>query len=126
MLGKEECLEKIEAVKDDIRKMSDIDEPEMLNDTATRLKGLNYTPPVSVPLNTFLHLTTTELLAEIDRISLLPDGEMPHLEGGENLGPWDIKLEHISVLVFYFKELAELRRQVPEAWDEVDELYVHD
>ncbi len=126
MLSKAECLKKIDALRDDIRAMTDIDEPDMVNETADRLKGLNYTPPVSVGLDTFLTYTTAGLLREIDRIVDLPDAELAHPGSNEKLGPWAIKLEQISVLVFYFKELATLRRQVPEAWDEVDELYVHD
>jgi hypothetical protein len=126
MLSKTECLQKVDALRDDIRAMTDIDEPAMISETAARLKGLNYTPPVSVSLDTFLSFSTSGLLDEIDRISNLPDDDMAQPEGSEELGPWAIKLEHISVLVFYFKELAELRRGVGEAWDEVDELYVHD
>ncbi len=126
MVSKAKCLEKIEALRDDVRAMTDIDEPDMINETAARLKGLNYTPPVSVGLDTFLTFTTAGLVREIDRIIDLPDAEMAHLGGREKTGIWAVKLEHVSVLVFYFKELAALRRQVPEAWDEVDELYVHD
>ncbi len=126
MLSKLECIKKIEALRDDIRVMTDIDEADKVNETAARLKGLNYTPPVSVGLDTFLTYTTAGLVREIDRIVDLPEAKMAHLGGNEKTGIWAIKLEHISVLVFYFKELAALRRQVPEAWDEVDELYVHD
>jgi hypothetical protein len=38
----------------------------------------------------------------------------------------DQRLQHISVLLFYFKKLLALRAGDPGEWDEIDELYVHD
>ena len=126
MLNQTEFTEKVGALQDEVRGMTDIDDPSVISSTAADLKRLNYTPPVSIPLDTFLSYTTIDLLGEIDRIVELPDAELPELPGQDQLSPMEVKLEHIAILVFYFKELADLRRQVPEAWDEVDELYVHD
>jgi len=124
MLDKNDFLDQVRAIKLEVAAMAASDTPAVINDTANRLKGLNYTPPVGVPLDTFLSFTTTDLVAEIDRIANLSEAELPSAEGDD--GEWDLKLQLISVLVFYFRELVQLRKGVPEAWDEVDEIYVHD
>lgn len=125
MLTKQEFTDKVQQLVAEVRGMSDIDDPQNIAETAARLKGLNYAPPVGGGLDTFLSYTTSGLAGEIERLAALPDDQVePPPAPGE--GVLDIKLQRISVLVFYFRELAELRRGVPEAWDEVDELYVHD
>ena len=126
MLNQTEFMDKVGVLQSEVRSLTDIDDSSVISNTAADLKRLNYTPPVSIPLDTFLSYTTSDLLAEIDRIVELPESEVPELPGQDQLSPMEVKLEHIAILVFYFKELADLRRQVPEAWDEVDELYVHD
>lgn len=92
--------------------------PAQINTTADRLERLNYAPPVHLSLDVFLHLTSTQVIDEIGRINK----EAPNSERNS----LDQKLQKISILVFYYKELSELRRGTAEAWDEVDELYVHD
>ncbi|MCB2215595.1 hypothetical protein [Desulfofustis glycolicus] len=125
MLTKQEFTEKVQQLVAEVRGMTGIDDPQNIAETAARLKGLNYAPPVGGGLDTFLSYTTSELAQEIERLAALPDDQVdPPPAPGE--GVLDIKLQQISVLVFYFRELAELRRGVPEAWDEIDELYVHD
>ena len=71
-------------------------------------------------------LRQEELLAEIDRILAMPDGEACALASDNTEKCEDIRVQFITVLIFYYKKLLELRRGNPEAWDEVDELYVHD
>ncbi|MEE4313425.1 MAG: hypothetical protein V2J11_02965 [Desulfofustis sp.] len=125
MLTKQEFTEKVQQLVAEVRGMTGIDDPQNIAETAARLKGLNYAPPVGGGLDTFLSYTTSGLAEEIERLAALPDDQVDPLPApGE--GVLDIKLQRISVLVFYFRELAELRRGVPEAWDEIDELYVHD
>ncbi len=125
MLTKQEFAEKVQQLKAEVQGMNGIDDPQNIAETAARLKSLNYAPPVGGGLDTFLSYTTSDLVEEIERIAALPDDQVePAPAPGE--GVLDIKLQRISLLVFYFRELAELRRGVPEAWDEVDELYVHD
>lgn len=126
MLSQSEFFNKLDEIRKEVQSMTDVDDPENIRETADRLKGLNYASPVYLPLNVFLELTSAKLLAEIDRIVELPDDEVPLLDEEQGNGIWQAKLQQISILVFYFRELASLRRGVPEAWDEVDELYVHD
>lgn len=123
MLTNQEFNEKVQRLIAEVRGMTGIDDPQNIAETAARLKSLNYAPPVGGELDTFLSYTTSDLAEEIERIAALPDDQVEPAPGESAL---DTTLQRISVLVFYFRELAELRRGVPEAWDEVDELYVHD
>ena len=125
MLNKQHFDQKVRQLQEEVRAMTGIDDATIIAETAQRLKGLNYAPPVGASLDAFLSYTTGALIKEIDRLASVPDAEV-QVEPDSGDGPLDVKLQRISILVFYFRELAELRRGVPEAWDEVDELYVHD
>lgn len=127
MLSEHEFYEKLGVLQDEIRALEDCDDPVNIEQTALRLEGFNYAVPVLLPVPDFLRCTQQDLLLAIGRIVKLSDNELPvGTEPAEGGNGWELKLQHISVLVFYFKELVELRCGVPEAWDEVDELYVHD
>ncbi len=125
MLNQDDFSEKLEVLKNEVRELDDRDQA-VIEETASRLEGFNYGPPVLLPVAQFLRYTKEKLLLEIDRIARLPESELADNDSAEEKNSWELKLQHISVLVFYFKELVELRRGVPEAWDEIDELYVHD
>jgi len=124
MLSKKQFSEKLEELKGEVRELEGVDDQAVILETAARLRGFNYAPPVIMPVDAFLAGTRAELLVEIERIAGMQASELQIDADGQN--EWDVKIQHISVLVFYFKELNELRRGVPEAWDEIDELYVHD
>ena len=113
-------------LQDEIRALDDSGGPAVREETAARLEGFNYGPPVLLPVADFLRFSKEQLLEEIDKIVKLPDSELPAHESEKVENSWELRLQHISVLVFYFKELVPLRHGVPEAWDEIDELYVHD
>ena len=125
MLNQNDFFEKLDVLKNEVRELDDRDQP-VIEETAARLEGFNYGPPVLLPVAQFLRCTKEKMLLEIDRIARLPESELADNESAEEKNSWELKLQHISVLVFYFKELVELRRGQPEAWDEIDELYVHD
>jgi hypothetical protein len=126
MLSLEDFNEKVTRLKEEIRRITDVDDPAVIEETASRLKGFNYAPPILGDSDFFLNCTTKELLAEIDRIIDPSDSDTISPNEEEEYQRLQIKLQHVSVLVFYFKELADLRRGLPEAWDEIDELYIFD
>jgi hypothetical protein len=71
-------------------------------------------------------MRSQELLVEIDRILAMPDGEACALAPDNTNKCEDLRVQFITVLIYYYKKLLELRKGNPEEWDEVDELYVHD
>jgi DNA mismatch repair ATPase MutS len=125
MLNQEDFNEKVTQLKEEIKRITDVDDHAVIEETASRLKGVNYAPPILGDRDFFLNCTSKELLDEIDRIIDTSESETISSEKEEHQR-LQIKLQHVSVLVFYFKELADLRRGLPEAWDEIDELYIFD
>lgn len=125
MLSQQEFNEKVTRLKEEIKRITDVDDPAVIEETASRLKGFNYAPPILGDRDFFLNCTAEELLDEIDRI-ITPSNNAAISSDEEEYQSLQIKLQHVSVLVFYFKELADLRRGLPEAWDEIDELYIFD
>lgn len=126
MISAAEFLERVAQLQDELRTVVDLGDSRMIEETAAKLEGLNYAPTVIVPAARFLRMKKIDLLEKIEEIILLSDEEVYELTPGDPRGYFDIKLQFIAALVYYFKQLARLRRGVPEAWDEVDELYVHD
>ncbi|MCB2173791.1 hypothetical protein KQH41_00845 [bacterium] len=118
--------EQVTALKNEVNGFPPDAAPSVIEETATRLEGLNYAPPVIISNDKFLRLTKKTLLDEIDRILALPDQEACALAPNEPLKCQDLRIQFISVQVFYYKKLILLRNGDLEAWDEIDELYVHD
>lgn len=117
---------RVEELKDKVRGFKNDAGSATIEETAERLEKLNYAPPVIIPLGRFLRLTKDSLLEEIDRILALPDQEACALAPDDHRKCQDLRLEFISVQIFYFEKLMLLRRGDAETWDEIDELYVHD
>lgn len=118
--------EQVEQFKQKIRNFEDTADENLIEKTALRLEKLNYAPPVIIPLTKFLRLTKDLLLEEIDRILAMPDQEACALAPDNPKECRDLRLQFISVQMFYYKKLMLLRQDDAETWDEIDELYVHD
>ena len=119
-------LHQIDALQKEVRQLDDDFDDTVVEETAARLQGLNFSPPVVTPMDTFLRLRSQGLLTEIDRILAMPDAEACALAPDNTKKCEDLRVQYISVLIFYYKKLLQLRKGNPEEWDEVDELYVHD
>ena len=99
---------------------------EHVEETALQLERLNFAPPIITDLRVFLRLRRLDLVREIDRIVALPEAEVCALADGDQRKCEDLRLQYITVLIFYYKKLLALRAGDPGEWDEIDELYVHD
>lgn len=97
-----------------------------IEETAKRLEGLNYAPPVITPIDCFLRMKKGGILGEIERIAVMPEEEACALAPNDKRKCEDLRLQYMSVLVYYYRKLLALRSNDVEEWDEVDELYVHD
>lgn len=126
-MAKEQSFEvQVQKLKEEVETFDDTPNADLIEKTAVRLEKLNYSPPVMLPLSSFLRLTKYTLLEEIERILAMPDQEACALAPNEPKKCEDLRSQFISVEIFYYKLLIRLRQGDPEAWDEVDELYVHD
>lgn len=118
--------EQIQQFKQKVGDFEDVVDENLIEETAVRLEKLNYAPPVIIPLKKFLRLNKNSLLEEIDHILALPDQEACALAPDNPKECQDLRIEFISVQIFYYEKLLLLRQGDIETWDEIDELYVHD
>lgn len=118
--------QQIDDLRKQVRGLDDDFTDELVEQTAVRLKGLNFSPPVVTPLDEFLRMRRGELLTEIDRILAMPDAQACALAPDNTEKCADLRVQFISVLIYYYTKLLALRQGTPEEWDEIDELYVHD
>ena len=118
--------DRVEQLKKKVDNFNEEVDGATIEQTAVRLEKLNYAPPVMIPVDRFLRLNKSALLKEIERILQMPDQEACALAPNEPKKCQDLRVQFISVLVFYYEKLMLLRLGEPEEWDEIDELYVHD
>lgn len=118
--------QKINKLKKQVHILRDDIPEETIRATAERLEGLNFSPSIITSIPTFLRLNRQTLLDEIDRILALPDQEACALAPDDSRKCEDLRIQFITVLIFYYEKLLLLRQGNAEEWDEVDELYVHD
>lgn len=118
--------EQVEQFKQRVKNIDDSTDETLIEETASRLEGLNYAPPVIIDLKQFLRLTRNSLLQEIDRILSMPDAEACALAPDNPAECRDLRLQFISVQIYYYEKLVLLRQGDIDTWEEIDELYVHD
>lgn len=126
MKTEQEFSSKITAFKTTITALPDVLDDECIQQTATRLEGLHFTPTLMLPVARFLYFSKADMLAEIDRAAALTEQDIHELGIEVKEDTQAIKLEQISMLVYHFKLLTRLRQDDAEAWDEIDELYGDD
>jgi len=124
---KEKDLQRVsEEAQRELQGLEKADDAENIRLTRQRLEGLNYVPTLIIPTPGFLSFSSFDLANEIKRVAALTDQEMvaENFEKGSDFA--DLKARHISLLLYHFKLLVRLRRDEPDAWDEVDELFTDD
>ncbi len=126
MVQEKSFPDQVEELKEIIKQLRDDFPPEVIEQTAARLENLNYAPSVITPNEKFLRLDKQGMLDEVDRILKMPEEEACALAPGDTAKCEDLRLQFIKVLLFYYEKLILLRKDDADAWDEVDELYVHD
>jgi len=126
MTEKRAFAEQVESLKQKVRDIDETADAKLIEDTAQRLEKMGFTPPVMIPIAAFLRLNKDTLLQEIEKILAMPDQEACALAPNEPKKCEDLRIEFISVLIFYYEKLILLRGDDQEEWDEIDELYVHD
>lgn len=126
MTTDKEFARKVEELRNEITNLDDVADQEIIENTAARLEGLNYAPPIVIPVARFVRLTRETFLEETEKLLSMPDHEACALAPEDPAKCQDLRLQFISTSLFYYKKLLALRAGESEEWDEIDELYVHD
>lgn len=119
-------LDKVGVLRTEVHQLEDILDKAVIDDVALRLTKINYSPPFTLPVSDFLYLTRHSLFKEIEQALSLKAPEIQSLGFDSKEDYREEKLRHVAQLVYYFKKLTLLRQDDSEAWDEIDELYIHD
>lgn len=118
--------QQVASLKNKIDNLIDDTSDDHVEEIALRLQGLNFSPPVITPINYFIRLRNDDLKDEMERILAMPDAEACALAPDDTKKCEDLRIQYITVLIYYYTKLLKLRSGDIEEWDEVDELYVHD
>lgn len=100
-----EVLQQIESFSADAK-------PAKIEETAERLKSLNYQPMLLIDVPEFLKMTRTDLIRFIRNLT--------------SQRKTDLTEQHLSLLLYHYRLLMRLRQNEAEAWDEVSELVEND
>lgn len=116
---------RIEKLRNRVRTLQDVTDTEKIKQTAEMLQGMHFNPTLLFRTENFLFFTREDLLKEIDRVASWKTGDLQK----QGVGAEDtetLKLNHVSLLVYHYRLLLRLRKDEPEAWDEINELYEDD
>lgn len=126
MTGKRTFALQMAELSGAVEELADDCDDVIIEETARRLERLNYGPPIITPIGCFLRMKKGGILGEIERIAVMPEEEACALAPNDQKKCEDLRLQYMSVLVYYYRKLLALRNNDVEEWDEIDELYVHD
>lgn len=96
---------------EDIQALPDDASADQIQQAAERLDAMNYQPILLIEPEDFLHITKDQLISFIR-------------EKAQNNN--ELTEQHLNLLVYQYRLLQRLRRDEPEAWDEVNELMEDD
>lgn len=94
--------------------------------TAQALVRRQYMPMTILSVPNFFSFTKEDMLKEFDRVAALPEAseELRSVIALDDAG--EIKKKHLTVLLNQYELLCALRRNDPEAWALINELYEDD
>ncbi|MDY7029666.1 MAG: hypothetical protein SVR04_15350 [Spirochaetota bacterium] len=116
----------VEQKKNELNRSTHFATDEDIERTARDLEKIGYQLPVFVSVKGFLRYRVKDIHREIDRIAAMKDKEFKEIKYAQETSPGEFKRRNIDILVSQFLLLERLRAGVPEAWDEIHELYEDD
>ncbi len=84
--------------------------PAEIEQTAAELQAMNYQPTLLNEVPDFFHMTKPRLVQLVVDVAGRPEATE----------------QHLSLLLYHYTLLQRLRRNEPQAWDEVNELMEDD
>ncbi|MFO7936563.1 MAG: hypothetical protein R6V06_03035 [Kiritimatiellia bacterium] len=125
-MTKHELSEAVMKFIEEVRELNDTSDSDVVQQTRDRLERQSYSPILILSVPGYLSFSKEDVVSEIERVAALSDEEMMDAGFEENSDFTDLKSKHITLLVYHFKQLVRLRKDEPEAWDAIDELFGDD
>ncbi len=94
--------------------------------TREHLERRSFTPSFLLPVKNFLSMDREALEQELDRVLGLEEEYLLSKARGFSDDPQKIRCAQINLLLYYYDLIARLRLDIPEAWDEIHDLYEDD
>ena len=113
-------------IADQLKKLPRDAGKEKIETTREHLERRSFTPAFLLPVKGFLSMTREDLEQEIERVLGLDEQYLLKRAKGFSEDPQRIRCAQINLLLYYYDLLARLRLDVPEAWDEIHDLYEDD
>lgn len=110
----------------EVETLDDAGSPESIERTARTLRSLGYNPTMVMTPPRFLHWKKQDLLSELTHLEEMSPESFAEYAGCAADEAEEKRELHIKLLIYNFKQLLRLRRDEPEAWDEIGELYQDD
>ena len=115
----------LDELRAEARSLQPEDSPDAVERTAKALESMKYTPILLIRTPGFLRFSHDQFLDELERVARMPETELSEKLPAD--GELDEKRrEHLRLLLYHYRLLLRLRRDEPEAWDEVNELFEDD
>ena len=99
---------------------------EVIDRTARELESYSYEPLLIIPVEGFTRLGKRDFISHCYDVLALSDHDVAELPVAYTQDPDRIRQDQLRLLISQYDLLVRLRRDEPEAWDEVHELYEDD
>jgi len=109
-----------------VKSMQDTAETARVEQVARDLERMTYEPIFLLPIPGFLRMRAGDLTAYADQLRGLTDEELAAYGGYHMRDREQLIGTQLSMLLRNFRLLVRLRDDIPEAWDEIHELYEDD
>ncbi len=100
------------------------DDPEKIARTTDILERMKYRPILLSDFKDFISADSKRFFPELEKVLNSPDVDDSQLPEGDDQESF--RKKKASLLLYHYKLLNRLRRDEPEAWDEINELMEDD
>ena len=112
--------------KQQLENMETVEDHDLVKNTADRLHGISYAPPFLIEISNFTAMNKKSAIKTLKRLYEYPEIEIEKFAIARDRSVNQIKIDAMNGFITEYKLLQRLRMDVPEAWDQINELYEDD
>jgi len=119
-------IEFLREARQEVKQLKDDASDSAVEETAKNLERAGYQPPFLMDIPGFIRMRKEDIFHHIGRIADMKDDKFKNMPMTQDKTVEEVKRLLIQMLIQHFSLLVRLRRDEPEAWDEINELYEDD
>lgn len=112
--------------KQQLENMETVEDHDLVKNTADRLHGISYAPPFLIEIPNFTEMNKKSAIKTLKRLYEYPEIEIEKFAIARDRSVTQIKIDAMNGFITEYRLLQRLRMDVPEAWDQINELYEDD